>query len=218
MGEIEQEDAANFSYLLTGFHFDERNHAYFHDGEQVPGFTEIATATGFIKENAFWTDEGRDKGKRLAKSCSQVSLKTFDWAYVDQDIADEILAYEKWLEETGFVCLLSEAPLYSRLHRYAGTLDLFGKFPDGSHAVIDLKRGAAGKATALQTAAYVQLVCESFPKLGLYPFQITRYALRGFSTGRPKMEPYTDRNDLPVWLGLVRAFHWGCNAGIFTLN
>lgn len=207
------EDEGKYGHLPAGFHFDDKNHAYFLDGRRLPGVTEILTATNFVKQNGFWTDEGRDKGKRLHKFCADIDMGKLDWGEVDQDIMEEVNAYEEWKDRSGFIASFTERALYSAIHQYAGTPDVFGAFPDGTYAVIDRKRGAAGKATALQLAAYVQLICESRGKL--HPFQVKRFALRGFSGGPPVIELYPDRLDHPVFLGLVSGFHWGFNKGIF---
>ena len=78
---------------------------------------------------------------------------------------------------------------------------------------MDRKRGIAGPATGLQLAAYVLLIEENF-KIPRY--KIKRYALQNIKN-RPKMVPFNDRNDFNVFLGLVSAFHHGCNLGVFKI-
>lgn len=206
--------------IIPGFRCDEACHAYFLHDRQIPGVTQLLTALNFIKENSWWTEEGRDKGTRLHRACAQINAGTFDWANADLDLLDEIFAYEEWKRRTGFRVILIEAALPSLLYLFAGRLDMFGVFPDGSFGLVDIKRRILGKAAKYQLALYVQLICEAqIPGIEkIYPHQVKRFALSGFERGKPKLIPYEDRNDLKVALGLVAAFHAGFNDGIFTLN
>lgn len=185
---------------------------------QTPGFTQIATALSMLKKNAFWTEAGRDRGTRIHDACSDINNGVSDWTRIDPDIFDAVCSYDSWVFDWGFQALLSEKPLYSSIYGYAGKPDMFGLLsPEKTnrYAVIDLKSGAASKVTALQLAAYKQLISEA---TGIPLHLIHRYALQDLGSGRPKMVPFTDDSDLPVWLGLVAAFHWGVNRGLFTME
>lgn len=205
--------------IVPGFTYDDATHTYYLGVRRIPGVTELLTALNFIQQNSWWTEEGRDKGTQLHRACAQINAGTFDWANADLGLLDEIFAYEEWKRRTGFKAILIETALPSLRYSFAGRLDMFGIFPEGSYAVIDIKRGIAGKATKYQLALYAQLICEAkIPGIDkIYPHQIKRFALSGFQE-KPKLIPYEDRNDLKVALGLVSAFHAGFNDGIFALN
>lgn len=193
----------------------DENHKYWAGDRNIPGFTEIATTLNFIQQNPFWTEEGRAKGTHAHDACADIDNGVFDPEFFASETVEEAMGYKGWVEKTGFKALLVEKSMASLIHLFAGTVDAFGQFPDGRYAVQDRKRRRAGKVTALQTAAYRRLVHEL---LGIPLHLIDRFALQNIGSGRPSMVQYTDRNDDAVWLGIVAAYHWGVNNGIFTLN
>lgn len=191
--------------------FDPETHTYFSDGIKIPGVTEILTRTGMITPSLYWSEEGRDAGIRLHEAIRKINQGRFDWAEAPPDLADEIMEYEHWLELTGFEPIFSEPDpgLVSEIYRFAGRPDMFGRFPDGTYAVIDAKRGRAQPSAALQLAGYAQLISEGS---NLYPLdQIRRFVLHDFSSGNPKLEEYKNRNEIRIFLGLVAACHWASN-------
>lgn len=203
--------------LTPGFIFDGALHAYYVNGRRVPGVSDILQRTGMIVESPFWTDDGRDKGKRLHYFCSQIDRGSLDWSEVDLDIADEVFGYEQWIEKTGYKAIFTEEPLYSEICNFAGTPDSFGYFPDKTFVLLDRKRRKAQAVTELQLAGYVQLICERYQPQ-IFPHRIKCFALENFVGGSPNIQPFNDRKALPVFLGLAAGVNWGLNKGIFTLN
>lgn len=195
----------------------DEDHRYWgisHPG-RIGGVNEILRAQGHIKDNPFWTVAGRDRGIRIHQACADVDHDVFEWSQVDLDVIEPALSYQEWAGRNKYKAVLVEKPLRS-IHGYAGTLDTFGLIQVlDRYAVIDRKSGAASIVTALTTAGYKQLVHEA---LGIPLHLIDRYALQYVGSGRPRMVPYDDRNDLPVFLGLVAAFNWGINKGTLTFS
>lgn len=75
------------------------------------------------------------------------------------------MAYEDWRKNAGLVPIAIEQVVWSKTHRYAGTMDVFGKIMTSVHgpcaAVLDWKSGKAVYSEALlQNAAYVQAMIE----------------------------------------------------------
>lgn len=71
-------------------------------------------------------------------------------------------AYERWRAQIGLRPLMVEQTLWSRTHKYAGTMDLCADVKElGALAVIDWKTGKAiYEESLLQNAAYVQALTE----------------------------------------------------------
>lgn len=195
-------------------------HQYSVGDRRVPGVSQILEATGFIQPSPFWTDEARDKGTRLHEACYEINTGTFDFNDSSSDIYFEALAYAEWKETTKFSVLLAETRLYSEVHGFAGTLDAFGEFQDGSYALIDYKRGYAMASAKYQTAAYVMLLCENSQELlgkKVYPFQVKRYALERIGKERPHMKEYYDKSDLTIAVAAVACYNAQLRDGIIRM-
>jgi len=172
--------------------FKPEGHIYKIGERRIVSVTQILKAVGYSDFSAPWfTDEARNRGINLHTCCALVDEDDLDRDSVDDSIRPEVEAYAEWKEKTGFMANLVEKPLYSLPDGSAGTPDVFGSFPSGDWVLIDRKRGQASKATRYQLALYVLLVCEYYMNQAfighMYPFQIKRYALQGFSTGNPKI-------------------------------
>ncbi|GAU66684.1 hypothetical protein SSP35_03_03320 [Streptomyces sp. NBRC 110611] len=78
----------------------------------------------------------------------------------DTEVPEELYGYVAacagFLDDWGVRPLLREAPVGSRAHGYAGTLDLVAELPGGQVALFDYKTSRSGvwPDTALQLAAY----------------------------------------------------------------
>lgn len=199
------------------FRFEKETHTYWLADRQLVGTTRVLETFNFLNHHTPWfTPEARDRGSRLHHFCAHVDMGTLNWAEVDLDLLDDVDAYEKWVAQHRFRPIMVEKPLYSKLYFHAGTLDVFGQFEGSSrYAVIDRKSGLAGLATGLQTGSYAQLVHE---EIGVPLHMIDRFALQSLGESKPKMVPYPDKKEIPIFLSLVSAFYYGLNKGIFTLN
>lgn len=205
--------------------FDPTHHSYHYGGKIIPGVTRILQATGFANYSGPWFDaKAKERGEKLHKYCELIDKGTIiNNDEIDQDLKAGVLAYIKWKTKTGFIPILVETPLYSKIYNYAGTPDVFGQFPIGVYCVIDRKSGIAGPSTALQLAAYLQLIIEYVKgkdEIQIFPHQIERYALPKISTGRTlSMVQYSDtKKEVQLFLGLVAGFHWGVNNGVFKME
>lgn len=196
-------------------------HRYWKGELRKPGASQILKAVNFIQGSPFWTDAGREKGTDSHSEFAKILMGTFDWANVNEDVMDEANTFEEWVKENGFQAILVETMLYSEIYGFAGTIDAFGAFPDGTYQLPDWKRGAASPSEKYKLALYVQLVCENSERLfgkKIHPFMVNRFALTEIGSGKPKPVPYKNKNDRDIALGLVAAFHAGVNDGIFSLE
>lgn len=164
---------------------DEASHTYrTADGKPLVGATELMKALGFIGDTSFYTDEARDRGRRVHKAChfdseGDLDARAFkrqnpgEWPYV--------AAWRRFRTETGYRPVLSEQAVCSPLYGVAGTLDSFGMGPGGADDwwLIDLKSGAAPWWVRYQLAIYALCL----------PFRPKRFALELKPNGTYKLQP-----------------------------
>lgn len=187
-------------------------HEYFYCGARVPGVTEILRIVGVTDHSGPWfTERAREWGSVLDQCCSMIDTDTLDWDSVDERIRPEVEAYAEWCTRIGGTVEASQRKMYSSTYGYAGTLDVLLRLPSGRYPLVDRKRGAADHAAALQTAGYAVLVAET---LGIPIGLIDRYALDGIGTGKPMVRPFSDRSDIPAFLGFAAGVNWANRTGL----
>ena len=150
----------------TPLRFDARRHQYFLDGEPVPSVTQIL---GIIRKPGLekWrgsvgnTEADRlkrqaaDHGTQVHKACELVAKGQDTLIAYPAGIIEPAEAFYSWFNANVRRVLASEAQLYNRLQRYAGTVDLVVELLDGTIAVADIKTGRKlGPEVGLQLAAY----------------------------------------------------------------
>ena len=199
--------------------FEPKGHVYKIGGRRLASVTQILKAVGYTDFSGPWFNKkSKDYGKNLHECCALVDEDDLIMESVAPEIRPEVEAYAEWKEKTGFMASLVEKPLYSLPDGFAGTPDVFGSFPSGDWVLIERKRGQASKATRYQLSLYVLLVCNYYMNGEMYPFQIKRYALEGFSTRKPKIVPYTDREDIRVARAIVSVYHAGVNSSVYKME
>lgn len=188
------------------------NHCYWWNGRKVRGVTAILTAVGATDHDKPWfTEQARDWGSVLDQCCSLIDMGTLDLDSVDERIRPEVDAYAAWRAMIGGRVIASQLQMYSPTYGVAGTLDVLFKLDSGRYPLVDRKRGKADKAAKLQTALYAVLAAET---LGIPLALIDRYALDGFSSGPPTVQPFRDRSDIAAVLGAAALVTWADNAGL----
>ena len=191
---------------------DEETHEYFVDGDPTPGPSKILKRFNISNFDSPWyTAEGRDLGIAYHLGCAILNRgRDLEWDTVDSRIKDQLLAYRDLKADMGFDVVLTEKVLYSRRWKFCGKPDLVLRSSD-RYLLPDIKRGVAQAQTALQTAAYLILVAEHF---NIPEPSIDRYALHNTGNGGPSFKPYESKDDIPVFKGLVNAYHWLTNNGL----
>jgi ATP-dependent exoDNAse (exonuclease V) beta subunit len=121
-----------------------------------------------------------------------------------QPFADAI---EGFLEQHVDEVIHAERELVSEKHRFGGTLDLYARMKDGSHAVIDWKtnKGGLTREHGLQTAGYALLA--QAQELPVNRRLVVR--LKQEKPGHFYAREYKDHlDDTATFLALVQIWHW----------
>lgn len=175
------------------------SHEYKVDGVAKPGFTHIAKSMGVIKENPFYTEEGREQGIALSKWSLFLAKKQEPESEPDLRIAGRVAGFRKFMAESNFEFVGGEQPLYHPQLNFCGMPDLYGNLR-GFSSVIDVKRGAKLKWHRLQLACYKMLLEEN----GFWPTK--RYGLYLRDEGYSLVE-YSDEEDEELWLAIVAGYY-----------
>jgi hypothetical protein len=156
--------------------FQPKGHLYFINGEDAVSVTQMLEAEGL---NSFeWcTEEDMKRGTavhRIAEllAASPIQGETAEevvrnsrWipaATVPQSLVPYGFAAARYLLESGIRPLLVEQQVASAQMRVAGTLDLYGRMPDGTRLLIDFKSGQPKPAVSIQLACYAACLKETF--------------------------------------------------------
>ena len=172
-------------------------HRYWACDNRVPGFTEICKDLGVIKDNAFYTEAGRQEGNALHKWLAFLASGNEPESEPDPRIAGRVEGIRKFLRESSFKTAGCEIPQYHAELNFACTPDLFG-YMGAFASVIDCKRGAKEPWHALQTAAQlIALRANGFlaqKRYGLY-----------LRDGGYRLIEHLDVGDMSRWKTLVGA-------------
>jgi len=99
-----------------------------------------------------------DRGTYVHAATEMIDKGTLDWNALDDTLRPYCEAYSKYCQSANMgEILISERPMYHAQYLYAGTLDRVVKM-NGLTSLIDIKSGSPHPATALQVAAYAELV------------------------------------------------------------
>lgn len=141
--------------------FEPESHIYRVDGAVVPSVTQILdpyTGLEFVDRETL--QRAAEFGSHVHEACHLFNMDELDRDALDADLAPYVDAWERFLDESGAVVLLSEHRVASRKYGYAGTLDSvvhWGK----TKRLVDIKTGAAVPRTVgPQTFAYTQALSE----------------------------------------------------------
>jgi hypothetical protein len=115
--------------LLNSFdvYFDKERHIYQSNGTVIPSVTQILLAENFIDDS--WFDSwSRDKGSMVHLAIHYDITGELDEDSVVEEIWPYLLAFRKFINESGFKVDKSEIPACNLTYGYAGTPDLVGCF------------------------------------------------------------------------------------------
>lgn len=195
--------------------FDEEKHEYRINGVYVPGVSKLLDIGGYVNKEVFKKYPNASiRGKAIHLACELLDVNELDWASITDEGLPYVMAYEKFLRESGFVCEKdwTERRLFDTYRRFGGTIDRRGRFPGSPRrAIVDLKTGAVSKKgwVALQTAGYEILMPEEDG-----PFD--RFALRLDDDGNYKLIPFTKPTDRRMFLGLIEHYWEKVEQGIVS--
>jgi CRISPR/Cas system-associated exonuclease Cas4 (RecB family) len=122
---------------------------------------------------------------------------------VDYRLEGYVHGYKLFLRDTGFKPGLIEHRVYSRVYRFAGTLDRTGVW-NGKSAILDLKSGDPAKAAALQTAGY-RIAHREMTGISVD----VRLAVKLTADGHYRVTVYEDHpRDERLFLAACSLWHW----------
>lgn len=163
--------------LVIPVEFDEYAHSYCLDSVPKPGVTSILRASniGFRPDSdeGYMIDEGtlenaRERGKNVALAMKLWLADDLDESSLDDDVAFALDKFKAWVDQAGFVCVLSEAALYSPEFDCCGSLDIAGWIGD-DFWLLDAKNGGGGLKPwhEIQLAAYASMIKHPSIKRGV---------------------------------------------------
>lgn len=175
--------------------FDEAAHRYTFEGRELISVTQALTEAGFI-DGRWYTEEAAQRGTDVHTAVQLHHAGTLDDDSLDVTLRPFVAAYQRFLEESGFVAAANEERICDPAAGYAGTLDLRGQFPRFSQGidVIDIKTGAIPSWVGYQTAAYARVLPASIKR---------RWALNLRADGTYRLEPLMARTDERVFLAAL---------------
>lgn len=174
--------------------FDSTTHTYRWNDAVVPNVTRIlGSLVDYSRIPPDVLLHAQQEGKAIHEMVELDVADNLDVDLLPEWMLPRYQAWRSFLAETGFKPLASEQRVFSRSMRYAGTLDLFGRFPGCKHAVVDVKRSLyAGRVIGLQMAAYKRALAED----GVQEARgASRFGLLLDANGRYRMEPFNNPND-----------------------
>lgn len=142
---------------MSAILFDRELHEYRNaQGSIVPSVTQILARAG-ICDFSFVEEEIRVRAMERGTSVHWLLQLEDEGALNYRQVPLRLRPYRKawndWKLASGFVPELIEHQFISH-YGYAGTIDRYGHFPNGSKAVVDLKSGEVSDWVRLQTVGY----------------------------------------------------------------
>ena len=187
--------------------FNEKDHQYFWNGQQVPGVNEILTDMN-MQEN--WGSEADLlRGTWVHEACQYYDDGTLDQWEFDPVILQYLEGWKTFRSEQ---CSrdpdLNEKMLYSA-YGFAGTVDrVFG------HIIVDIKTGVPAYQSRLQLAAYQILIEGWIANSGApEPGVLKRCAVQLKPDGTYKLYWYDNRKDKELFLNCVSLYYYKKNGG-----
>ncbi len=180
------------SHAAPAFRFNRSDHAYTVGARRIPSVTGMLADCGIIS-NAFYTEEGAERGTRihdLAAQYDRGAITDVDGVDFNDDpnIRGWFLAHVSAMELLRPTWDQIEVACVSHDGRWAGRPDRVGRL-HGAHVICDIKTGGSEKWHGIQTALQDLLVGE-LPTMLRH-----RYGLYLARTGKWKLIPHDDKRD-----------------------
>jgi len=169
------------------------SHVYSANGVKLPGVSEVLKPlVDFSHVPPALLKFACDRGTAVHRAVELYHAPGgLDETTLDDEVRPRFHAYLKFLEESGgFVPTFSEYIVHHTGLGYAGKLDLFGAFGDGTTALIDIKTGSIEAVAGYQLAAYLAALACEFPAAVM----ARRYALF-LGVEQYNLVPFTSARD-----------------------
>lgn len=190
-------------------------------GERVPSVTEVLELAGLSDIQRIMAVAGEDVVQGAARRGSRVHI----WSQIIdadpddfriEDVRPEcrgyVAGYLKFLREMRPDWILTEEPVVSTVHRFAGTVDRVG-YVGGLLYTVDLKTPVlADPSWRLQTSGYRIALDEQLGE------RTRRACLQLKKNGTYKFHPYSDPKDDTTFLAAVHVAHYRLANGLASLG
>lgn len=134
--------------------FDPYGHTYFCEGQMFDSVTTILKEEGFI-DDRWYQKSGTERGSAVHEATAAIDRGDLTAAdFQGTEIYPYLEAWELFKIDTGFKPIIIEKPMVNTSLMYAGTLDRFGTWNEGTKIILDIKTGAHELWHGLQLAAY----------------------------------------------------------------
>jgi hypothetical protein len=187
---------------MNGLYFDPDTHTYRYDGVVIPSVTQVLRPLsnfGVVAPDVL--SAAMAFGTAAHMACELHDTGMLDYSTLDPALAPYLQAWQRFCADHAVEWELIEERVYSGTHKYAGTLDRYGKVA-GKACVIDIKTGSVlYPSTGPQLAAYKNAIPGAPP-------MTTRMAVQLKSDGNYIAKTYTDRDDWPAFLSLLTLKQW----------
>jgi hypothetical protein len=183
-----------------GFAYDEVTQRPMVNGRRVLGLTDVLKFCGIMEGQMWGSDHDLWMGQCRHAAVELWVKGTLDLSTVHPEIMPSIEAFLDFQQHTGFRPTHSEYKVWNPIYQVATRIDLMGELPDGVEVIIELKSGACAKPTAIQTAGQDSLLGAQRTR--------QRFGLSIPKTGKPKVVPYTDRDDYSIWISAMNIAIW----------
>lgn len=195
---------------IEGLEFDEEKHEYTVAGRKFAALTRVLQATGFFDySNLPFYYAAR--GNSVHIGCNLYDQGILDADSLSPDVEPYVVAYAKFLNESGYTVQETEGRRYHSLLRVAGTFDRKGHFPRTPQrkAYLDLKTGAPVSWHGIQLAGYV-LLDTGWLRL---PPLVDRYGLYLRNDESYRLVEYKDAEDAEIFVAAAKVYNYHTRHG-----
>lgn len=215
--------------------FERDTSRYVVEGRRVVSVTEALNVCGLVDFSGVpvtMLEAAQRRGTMAHGIIELINADDDSWqGLIDETTEPYIDAYFRFMDETKFTPLLTEHLVVSRVHRFAGRLDVIGIL-NGRIVLIDYKTAAAiARHVGLQLAGYKlglsdEVVAELADVIGetgtdqmqMLRLKLPRFALRLGRDGRYTLVEFTRHRDTGDFLAAVRVANWQLTHGDWALE
>lgn len=208
-----------------GMDFDEEAHRYRFQGRIFPSVTTMLSKLNLSPDFPDHTDFYTRRGSAVHRMIELSISGNLDLEATSPQVKTFFGGWQNFMAAHKPQIWLSEQRLVHVPHFYAGTLDIFGIWHDGSPFILDIKTSDTANtpqaSTDLQTAGYELalkwMIDNGLIKLSPQYFNTnTKFKRFGLllwpsshqSKEKFKLVQYSNESSYNAWRGVCAAYHW----------
>lgn len=185
------------------FVVDRASHTYELDGKRLVSVTDaLSLIENFDGIPAAKLEAARYRGEAVHAAINRFNRENVFTLLPEETGYGHLVAWTRFLDETGAVVIASEQAMWHAKLRYAGTPDCVLSW--GRRIVVpDVKATYAVPATVgPQCAAYAELYYDRYHK------RPDRYCVHLRADGSYELHPRKDPNDFSIFLSCLNLYRW----------